>query len=245
MIYDIQTIMWKEIKEIIATQGTTLGGIFRLVLAFGLLSIFFPILLGPSIIDESTFLILYICIPIFFGIVIVPDSFAGERERHTLETLLASRLPDHAILSGKLLVCVLYSFIMTIIFIVLGLAVLNIAYWDGKILMYPASLLEFALMVALLLDTLFAAIGVLISLRAPTVRQGSETLFMVIFALAAIPIALYLILPKDLKNSVLDWLSTTDPAIVGLVVLAVLAVACLIALYAATLSFRRSKLILE
>ena len=117
----------------------------------------------------------------------MPDSFAGERERHTLETLLASRLSDRAILSGKLLVSVLYSFIMTLIFIFLALAVLNIAYWDGKILTYPAALLEFALVVALLLDTLFAAIGVLISLRTPTVRQGSETLFMVIFALLPFP----------------------------------------------------------
>jgi ABC-type Na+ efflux pump permease subunit len=85
----------------------------------------------------------------------------------------------------------------------------------------------------------------LISLRAPTVRQSSEMLFMVIFALAAIPFALFLILPQDLKNSLLDWLATTDPGVIGLVVLAVLAVACLIALYAAMLSFRRSKLILE
>ncbi len=245
MIDDIKTVMWKEIKEIVAIQGTAWGSIFRFVLAFGLLSIFFPLWLGPSIIDQTTFLIFYICIPIFFGIVIVPDSFAGERERHTLETLLASRLSDRAILSGKLLVSVLYSFIMTLIFIALALVVLNIAYWDGKIIMYPVALLEFALMVALLLDTLFAAIGVLISLRAHTVRQGSETLFMVIFALAAIPIALYLILPNGLKNGLLNWLSTTDAAIVGLVVLAVLAVACLIALYLAMLSFRRSKLILE
>ncbi len=245
MIDDIQTIMWKEIKEIVATQGTTIGGIFRLVLAFGLLSIFFPLFLGPSIIDQTTFLVFYICIPVFFGIVIVPDSFAGERERHTLETLLASRLSDRAILSGKLLISILYSFIMTLIFIFLALVVVNIAYWDGKILMYPAALLEFALVVALLVDTLFAAIGVLISLRAPTVRQGSETLFMVIFALAAIPFALYIILPNDLKNSLLNWLATTDPTIVALVIIAVLAVACLIALYAAMLSFRRSKLILE
>jgi ABC-2 type transport system permease protein len=245
MIDDIRTVMWKEIKEIVAIQGTAWGSIFRFALAFGLLSIFFPLWLGPSIIDQTTFLIFYICIPIFFGIVIVPDSFAGERERHTLETLLASRLSDRAILSGKLLVSVLYSFIMTIMFIFLALAVLNIAYWDGKILMYPAALLEFALMVALLLDTLFAAIGVLISLRAPTVRQGSETLFMVIFALAAIPVALYLILPNDMKNSLLNWLSTTDPTIVGLVILAVLAVASLIALYLAMLNFQRSKLILE
>jgi ABC-2 type transport system permease protein len=245
MIDDILTVMWKEIKEIVAMQGSTKSGIFRFVLAFGLLSIYFPLSMGRSFIDESTFLIFYICIPIFFGIVILPDSFAGERERHTLETLLASRLSDRAILSGKLLVSVLYCFIMTLMFIVLALVVVNVAYWDGKILMYPTALLEFALMVALLVDTLFAAIGVLISLRAPTVRQSSEMLFMVIFALAAIPFALYLILPQDLKNNLLNWLSTTDPAIVGLVVLAVLAVACLVALYAAMLNFLRSKLILE
>lgn len=245
MIDDIQTIMWKEIKEIIATQGTTIGGIFRFLLAFGLLSIYFPLSLGRSFIDSSTFLIFYISIPVFFGMIIVPDSFAGERERHTLETLLASRLSDRAILSGKLLVSILYSFIMTLIFIVLGLAVVNIAYWNGQLLTFPPSVLAFAIVVALLIDTLFAAIGVLISLRVPTVRQCAETLFAVIFALAAIPFALYLILPNDLKNGLLNWLSKTDPGIVGLIILAVLVVACLAALFMAMLSFRRSKLILE
>lgn len=42
MIDDIQTVMWKEIKELVAAQGTAWGSIFRFVLAFGLLSIFFP-----------------------------------------------------------------------------------------------------------------------------------------------------------------------------------------------------------
>jgi ABC-2 type transport system permease protein len=245
MIDDIRTVMWKDVKEIVTAQGTTIGGIFRYLLAFGLLSIYFPLSLGRSFIGSSTFLIFYICIPIFFGMIIVSDSFAGERERHTLETLLASRLSDCAILFGKLLVSILYSFVMTLIFIVLGLFVVNIAYWNGQLLTFPLPVLAFAVIMALLLDTLFAAVGVLISLRVPTMRQCGETLFAVIFALAAIPFALYLILPNGLKNSLLNWLSTTDPAIVGLVILAVLAVACLVALSIAMLNFRRSKLILE
>jgi hypothetical protein len=53
------------------------------------------------------------------------------------------------------------------------------------------------------------------------------------------------VLPREWKNSLLDWLVSTDITIVGLVVLAVISVACLVALYAAMLNFRRSKLILE
>jgi ABC-2 type transport system permease protein len=245
MIGDIYTVMWKEIKEIVIRQGTTLGGLLRFAWAFGLLGIYFPLTMGRSFLDGPTFLLLYIGIPIFFGIVIMPDLFAGERERHTLETLLASRLSDLAILFGKLLVGMLYCFIMTLLFIFLSLVVINVAYWNGQLQMYPPSLLAFVLAIAVLFDTLFAAIGVLISLRAPTVRQGAETMMIVLFALAAIPIALYLILPNDLKNGLLDWLTTTDAGVVGLAALTVLAVACLVALYAAMLNFRRSKLVLE
>jgi ABC-2 type transport system permease protein len=245
MIEDVQTVMWKEIREIVAMQGTAKGGIVRFVLAFGLMSIYFPVSMGRAFVEQPMFLFFYIWFPMFMGIGIVLDSFAGERERHTLETLLASRLSDRAIFSGKLISGVLYSYAMTLLFIVLGLAVVNIAYWNGQVLMFSPTILAFALVAALLVDTLFGAIGVLISLRAPTVRQGSETLMVVIIALAAVPFALYLVLPKDLKSSLLDWLVTTDATIVGLVGLAVLALACLVALYVAMLNFRRSKLILE
>jgi ABC-2 type transport system permease protein len=209
------------------------------------MSIFFPLESGPSFIGETTFLLFYICIPVLFGIILMPDLFAGERERHTLETLLASRLSDRAILFGKLLVGMLYSFIMTLVFIFLALAVVNVAHWNGQIQTYPLPLLVFALVMALLIDTFFAAVGVLVSLRAPTVRQGAETLMIVFFALTAIPVAIYLILPQDLKSSLLHWLDTTDTGIVVLVIQAVLAVACLVAMYLAMLNFRRSKLILE
>ena len=56
----------------------------------------------------------------------VADSFAGERERHTLETLLASRLPDRAILFGKVLAAVGYGWVLVMLMLVLSLVTVNL-----------------------------------------------------------------------------------------------------------------------
>jgi ABC-type Na+ efflux pump permease subunit len=42
----------------------------------------------------------------------ITDSIAGERERQTLETLLASRLPDRAILLGKVAAITLLGWLL-------------------------------------------------------------------------------------------------------------------------------------
>ena len=52
---------------------------------------------------------------------VVPDSFAGERERHTLEKLLASRLADRSILLGKYAAAILYSLVFAVIVLALGI----------------------------------------------------------------------------------------------------------------------------
>jgi len=97
---DIGTIMWKEWREIFAGSGIQQGwrGL-RLVLLVGIISILLPLRQGASWVDSP--------LPIFFDAFYIPfallittaaNAFAGERERHTLETLLASRLSDKAIL---------------------------------------------------------------------------------------------------------------------------------------------------
>jgi ABC-2 type transport system permease protein len=245
MIEDVKTVMWKEIRELIAMQGTAKGGIIRFIVAFGMMGVYFPLSFGRSFIEQPFFLLFYIWFPMFMGIAIVLDSFAGERERHTLETLLASRLSDRAILAGKLLSGVLYSYVMTLVFIALALVVVNAAFWNGQVLIFSSETMAFLLAAAFLVDVLFAAVGVLISLRAPTVRQGSEMLMIAIVAIAAVPVILYLVLPQEWKTGLLDWLVSTDIVIVGLAALAILLLACLVALYAAMLNFRRSKLIME
>ena len=68
----------------------------------------------------------------------IPESFAGERERHTLGTLLASRLPDHAILLGKVAVAVGYAWVMTLMLLLVSLVVVNVTPWDGQVLLYAS-----------------------------------------------------------------------------------------------------------
>ena len=50
----------------------------------------------------------------------IGDAIAGERERHTLETLLASRMPDRAILLGKVIAIVLYAWGMGVLSLLPG-----------------------------------------------------------------------------------------------------------------------------
>lgn len=245
MIEDIVTVMWKEVKELVARQGAAKGGVIRLVVSFGILGVYLPFMFGRSLVQTPYLLFLYMWFPMFAGIAIVLDSIAGERERHTLETLLASRLSDRSILYGKILFGVLYGFGMTIILMAIGVAVVNIAFWDGHVMMYPLATLAFALLAALLVNVLFASVGVLVSLRAPTVRQGSETLMAVILAIGAVPFILYFVLPDSLKIPLIDALLSMGVMNIAIAAVLALAVLCAIALYAAMLSFQRNKLILD
>jgi len=114
--------------------------------------------------------------PILFIMALMADSFAGERERHTLETLLATRLSDQAILLGKMTAGILYACIVLIV--TLGLALLsnNIMYGQGRLLMFPTRYLVPILTFDFLLVLLLSCIGVFVSLRAPTVRHAMQTL---------------------------------------------------------------------
>jgi ABC-2 type transport system permease protein len=245
MIDDILTMVWKELKEIMAMQGSLKGSIIRYAVSFGMMGVYLPFSLGRSFVEMPYFLLIYVWMAMFMGIGIVLDSFAGERERHTLETLLASRLSDRAILYGKIFSAVLYGFVMTVVPIVLGLVTVNVAFWNGQIMVYQPEAIAFALTAALLVSIFFTSVGVLVSLRAPTVRQGSETLLVAIMAIAIVPAILYFILPDEWKAKLLDIIVNAGVTNLAIGAIAVLIAMCAIALYAATLRFRRDRLILD
>src|ERR1700674_4323483 len=110
MLDDVRTVIWKEWKEVVLQQGgaSRRGAQFRVALALGLFGFIIPWRAGPAYVDNPLSLVIPSLIPILFIVGIVTDSFAGERERHTLETLLASRLSDGAILIGKVTCAVLF-----------------------------------------------------------------------------------------------------------------------------------------
>src|SRR3989442_10278707 len=97
---DIWTMIWKESKDLLF-QGGWRAWILP-VLLVGILGVYLPLQFGLQWLELSPIeLVVVLWIPFFVIITFIGDAIAGERERHTLETLLASRISDRAILLGK------------------------------------------------------------------------------------------------------------------------------------------------
>lgn len=83
---DFITVLQKELKEI-ALERSIGGSGFRPLILVAVLGVFVPLRMGP----ERFFSVSGLLAPTLFAAVVVTaviaDSFAGERERHTLETL--------------------------------------------------------------------------------------------------------------------------------------------------------------
>jgi ABC-2 type transport system permease protein len=176
MITDIRTMIWKESKSLLRYQGR------RSQLAISLLtplivSAIFPIQFGMDWANGYFSLFVGIAIPLLVVGITVPDAFAGERERHTLETLLASRLPDRVILFGKILVCVITGWVVSILVFMLSLVVLNLAHGQGGVILYNPRVLAAQLALSLGMSLLVATLGVLFSMSAPTVQIAQQNLF--------------------------------------------------------------------
>jgi ABC-2 type transport system permease protein len=172
---DISTMTWKETKELFS-QGGLMGYLTLLVfLVVG--GVVYPLISGPSWVQLGSLEIPFILFLTFQLIVAsAADSFAGERERHTLETLLASRMPDRAILLGKVGTLVGYGWGMNFSLLLLGWLAVNIVHWQGHLVFYPFDLLLLTFALGLVVNILAASVGVLVSLRSATARQAQQML---------------------------------------------------------------------
>ena len=191
---DILTMLWKELKDVLFQGGWR--SLIRPLIVVGIMGIYLPLQLGPQWVDLTPIaMLLLLWIPFFVIISFIGDAIAGERERHTLETLLASRMPDRAILLGKVIAIVLYAWGMGVISLLLGLVLVNRFRTQGNRVFYPLDLFVDALVLILLVSMLAASAGVLISLKVATVRQAQQILsigtivfvFGIIFAVQAVP----------------------------------------------------------
>jgi len=245
MIGDILTVTWKELHEFLMQRGSlraTLTNMLLMILVFG---VFLPLQSGRAWVESPVGMVAWAWVPLFLITGMIADSFAGERERHTLETLLASRLSDRAILLGKMLAGIVYALVMTVALLFVGLVTVNVSDWSGRVLVYPAATVAGFLAFGTLGSALVAGIGVLVSLRAATVRQAAQSLSLGIVLLVWVPILAVQFLPRTLTESVLSKLMSLDVAIVFPLLLLALAVVDVIVLAAALARFQRDRLILD
>lgn len=241
---DIITIVKKELKEVLLQSQGFRGGRLGLLVFIGVFGIFMPLQMGQEWINSPANLLLWGWVPFLLVSGVVADSFAGERERHTLETLLASRLSDRSILAGKLLGAMCYGWGITMVSLIIALITINIAYGQGTLLLPPWKMALGIIGISLLVACLAAGLGVLISLRAATVRQAQQT-FSLIFFLFIIPLFILPVLPEEWKIKAGELLSRANPETAVLVVMGILLVMDVALFLIAASRFQRTRLILE
>jgi len=242
---DFVAVFWKEWKEILLERASGGSGLRPLIMV-GLIGVVIPLRLDAQRYFSPRPLLGLIFVSLAAVLAVVPDAFAGERERHTLETLLASRLPDRAILFGKLAACLGYGWLLSIITIILGIITANAKNWNGHVLLYrdTASWLCLILLPPLVGGAVASA-GVFVSLRAATVRQAQQTLM---FALVAVVLGVSLgsgALPENVRMWFARILATWSGAQLVLAASAVVLAVDLVLILAAVSCFQRSKLVLD
>ncbi len=234
---DFWTMIWKESKdELFRGEWQTL---IRPLLFIGILGILFPIQAGVqwlAIAPGEMLLVIYL--PFFFIINFIGDAIAGERERHTLETLLASRISDRAILLGKVIMATVYTWGMVFVSLLLGLVTVNLTSGQGIWGFYSIDYFLGALVLILLTTLLAASGGVLISLRSATVRQAQQTLTLGVLGLGVASLLALKAMPAGV-------ISTLNYNQVLLIIMAILGVLDALLLTISMASFQRARLILS
>ncbi len=235
---DLLTMMWKESKDLLFQGGWRAW--IRPVLLIGILGVYLPLQFGLGWLELSP-IEMYVILWIPFSVILsfIGDAIAGERERHTLETLLASRISDRAILLGKVIVTVGYAWGMALVSLLLGLVVVNLLSGHGRWAFYhPLDVFLEVLALSLLCCVLGASAGVLISLRSATVRQAQQILGIGTFVLIFGGVLALRALPATFISSL------SYSQFLGLFI-AVIAVLDAILLGLSLVSFQRSRLIVS
>ena len=240
---DVKTVFWKEWQEIMVWGGAR--GKLGILLFVGVFGVFLPLQSGRGWVEAPSALIYWAWVPLFLVSSVIADAFAGERERHTLETLLASRLSDRAILLGKFAAAVAYGVSIAWASLLLGLVIVNLVHGAGDLLLYPLNVGMGIIAFSLLGAGVAAGAGILVSLRASTVRQAQQTLSLAIMLLLFVPVFGFQAMPGEWKTRVIERSAGLNVTLVIVVASIALAVVNVGLLAAAMGRFRRAQLILD
>lgn len=244
MIADIFTVASKEFREILSfgdVRGRSKLSLIVMIVIFGIV---IPLQNGREWVRSPVTAMVWGWMPFLWVSGVVADLFAGERERHTLESLLATRLSDQSILFGKLIAALAYGFTLTWVIMIASLVTINVAYGRNGLLFYPLPILLGAFIFSILISGLSASIGVLVSLRAGSVRQAQQ-MMSVGMLLLFVPFMLIQFVPRRLLLVIGNALENSNPVQIAIGVVVFLVVLELILITIARRLFQRSKLILD
>jgi ABC-2 type transport system permease protein len=245
MMLDVWTVVWKEWREF-RDQLLSLrrGGLSALILAL-ILGVVAPVQLGAEWVHSKLIIGYWPFLAATMVSSLIADSIAGERERHTLETLLASRLPDSSILIGKIIAAVIYGVGFAVANLVIGLVAVNVAHREAGLLLFDTQRFVVTIVLTVLASLLMAGIGVFISLRASTVKQAQQAFGIAIIVLTMGPLLLFNAMALETRESLVGRLATVGETRLEIYVVTGLLVLSALVIGAALARFRRGKLVLD
>jgi ABC-2 type transport system permease protein len=254
MIADAWTVMMKEWRELFAGAGAGGGsgrgrGVIGVLIIIAIASILVPLQLGHAYFASGAPVIVDgLYLPLVLLLNVVADTFAGERERHTLETLLASRLSDRAILFGKVGAAVVYGWAIGLVAALVQAVVANMsrkgASAGSGLAFYPFEIAVAIVVLGLLVSLLASSAGCLISLRAATTRQAQQIMGFGFLVLVFTPLIVFQLLPREAQKSFIALLNAASPTQVLLAIVGVLLAVDVALLLIAMGRFQRTRLIL-
>jgi len=249
---DLLVVAGKELREIVGAGGGR-RGLFREIMFVGIFGLFFPLTQAEAWRAGGVPATFALMIPLFLVGPHVADSFAGERERGTLETLLATRLPDRSIYFGKIFAVCGYAWVVTLLILLASLLALNLTGGGRSAagarvwFTYPSFVWVAWGLGSIASGLLIAAIGTFISLRSKTVRGAHQAMMIPMFVLIlggtiGIP-ALFRQLPPATRTAVLSQLEAMDAVVVVLWGVGALLLFDVVLLALGARLFRRDRLI--
>jgi ABC-2 type transport system permease protein len=183
-------VLQKEMREILGERYSRRGGIVQAVVVVAVMGILYPYSAPQLWITAHPLAVAYFgFFPGVLAVTVAADAFAGERERKTLETLLATPVGEWAVLFGKAAAAVVFSLTVTAIAFVCAVATVNVS-GRGPAFFLPDPILAIgALGAALPSAALMTSLAIVTSMRIPVARSAQQMTallsFVVFGAIAA------------------------------------------------------------
>lgn len=131
---------------------------------------------------------MYLIVPLMVACVVAADSFAGEKERKTLEALLHSPITTRELLIGKVLAGLLPAIAVSLTSFILYGVIINVIGWPlmGRVFFPNAMWLILVLWVAPAVSCLGLGVSVLVSTRVSTFQEAYQLSGMVVLPVIAL-----------------------------------------------------------
>ncbi len=246
---DLWTVIWKEFNELLSVPQPAFFGRNLISTPIGRMAIFVvgsvvvAAAMGGSLFTTAGALFIPIVMPCFLVSTFVVDTFAGERERGTLETLLASRLNMQAVFFGKMAVPIAVTTVCT------GLAALGgwlaADVFASHASFFPLAFLGTWPLLGFLSSSLGAGVSALASEASSTVRGSQQTVTYAVMGFFMVLVLIVNTLPVPMRHRFLIAVLSINPTIGILMVIGVLTIIDVSLWWVAASRFNRERLLMK